>query len=382
MYGNHNPSQTTCHRLLIVDDEAAQMKALCDTLGDHDFETFGFTSSRAALESMRTRSYDLLLTDLIMPEMDGIALLRAALEIDHRMVGVMMSGEGTIAKAVEAMKAGALDYIMKPFKLSVILPVLERALAMRRLRRENEVLELSVREHARQLEVANRELESFSYTVSHDLRAPLRAIGMYSGFMIEQCASLAPDVQDLARRVQANTHRMEQLIEGLLGFARLSRQAITKAPVNLDILVRQVVQELREQYPGHPVQLSLDPLPEVLADAGLLHQVVHNLLGNAFKFTARKEAPAIQVGCRQETAEIVVSIRDNGAGFDMRFREKLFGVFQRLHTAAEFEGTGIGLSIVQRIIHRHDGRVWAEGTLGAGATFYFSLPAAKSEALH
>ena len=213
-------------RILIVDDEAAQMKALCDTLRDHNYETAGFVSGHTALAALRESRFDLLLADLMMPEMGGIALLQAALEIDPHLVGIIMTGEGTIATAVEAMKSGAFDYILKPFTLRVIVPVLSRALSVRRLRLENAELEERVRERTAELETANKELDAFSYSVSHDLRAPLRAIHGFASILNEDfCASMPGKAQELLNHVITSAGRMEQLIEDLLRFSRLEDRA-------------------------------------------------------------------------------------------------------------------------------------------------------------
>lgn len=362
-------------RILIVDDEAAQMKALCETLRDHDYETVGFTSGKDALAALREAKFDLFLTDLMMPEMDGVTLLRAALESDSNLVGILMTGHGTIDTAVEAMKAGALDYILKPFKLSVILPVLSRALTVRRLRIENAKLEQRVRRHTAELEAANKELEAFSYSISHDLRAPLRHVDGFANILLEKFSSDLPDeAQRLLSSVSNGARHMGRLTDDLLRFSRLSRQPLSKRPVNLSSLVQQVLEELRKEQPDRRVEVYAGELPDCVGDPSLLRQVLVNLLSNAFKFTRQKEKAIVEVGCDPQEGERVYFIRDNGVGFDLTHAQKLFGVFQRMHREEEFEGTGVGLSIVQRIIQRHGGRVWAEAELDKGATFYFTLP--------
>src|SRR5258708_2732165 len=224
--------QSTPARLLIVDDEADLMRALCNTLKEEGYDTSGFTSGRNALEAPRREKFDLLLTDLMMPEMDGIALLRAALQADPDLVAIMITGEGAVATAVEAMKAGASDYILKPFKLSFILPVLSRALTVRALRVENAELNRRVRERTEQfeaankeLEAANKELEAFSYSVSHDLRAPLRGIRGFSHVLLQDHApQMRPEARELLERVISSGQRMAQIIDDLLRFSRLGRQ--------------------------------------------------------------------------------------------------------------------------------------------------------------
>jgi signal transduction histidine kinase len=370
-------SEAPYPRILIVDDELAQMKALCATLREHNYQTTGFPAPKSALAALRPGQFDLLLTDLMMPGMDGIALLQVARQIDPRLVGVMMTGAGTVATAVEAMKAGALDYILKPFELSVILPVIERALAMRRLRIINAELDEGLRQRTSELEAANKELEAFSYSVSHDLRAPLRAMDGFSSILM---ADFRPDLPAEARRllqnISINARRMGQLIDDLLGFSRLSRQPLTRQQVDVAAIVHGVLRDLFKEADRSRLEVSVAELPDCEGDASLLTQVFVNLLSNAVKFSRHREKARIEVGCHQHGQEQVYFVRDNGAGFDMQYAEKLFGVFQRFHRSDEFEGTGVGLSIVQRIIHRHGGRIWAEAHVNKGATFYFTIPQA------
>jgi two-component system, sensor histidine kinase and response regulator len=362
-------------RILIVDDEALHVAALCDTLKNHGYETTGFTSPRAALAALRDTKFELLLADLTMPEMSGIDLLRAARELDPDIVSIIMTGQGTIATAVEAMKVGALDYVLKPFKLSIVLPVLSRALAMRSLCMANAELERRLQQRGAELEAANKELESFSYSVSHDLQAPVRAISGFSNILLEDFSSQMPvEAQVILGKVAGSAGRMGQLIKDLLAFSRLGRQPLSKRTVDMAALVQEVADDLIQREPGRRIELRVAELPDCLGDPSLLKQVFINLLSNALKFTRQREQAKIEVGCRTENGERVYFILDNGVGFDMRYAEKLFGVFQRLHKADEFEGTGVGLSIVGRIIQRHGGRIWADAEVDKGATFHFVLP--------
>jgi two-component system sensor histidine kinase/response regulator len=369
-------------QLLVVDDEAPQMKALCETLRDYGYVTTGFTSAREALETLKERKFDLLLTDLTMPEMDGISLLRAAQQIDENLVGVMMTGHGTIDTAVEAMKAGALDYILKPFKLSAVLPVLARACTVRRLRLENAALERAVRARTVELEEANRELEAFSYSVSHDLRAPLRAIDGFSEILIEDHApEMSEEARHLLQVIRRNAQRMAQLIADLLRFSKTGRQPLSQQTVDLPVVVQEVVEEIRKEEKDRDIEIRLGDIEKCVGDPALLRQVYTNLLSNAFKYTRRRSKAVIEIGCRKENGETVYYVTDNGAGFDMRHAEKLFGVFQRMHDSEDFEGTGVGLSIVQRIVQRHGGRIWAEAEEDKGAAFYFTLAGKNEECL-
>ena len=369
-------------KILIVDDEIAQMKALCNTLQDHHFETVGFSSAKAALAEVKKTEFDLLLSDLMMPEMTGIELLQSAHKINRDLVGIIMTGEGTIATAVEAMKSGALDYILKPFKLSAILPVLERALAVRRLRLENAVLARRVEERTAELEVANQELEAFSYSVSHDLRAPLRHISGFADLLVQSGAGASEESKRYLGFIAGAAKQMNQLIDDLLAFSRNSRVEVHQGKVDLSELIEKILQDIQPDTANRSIAWKKGPLPIIKGDPSLLRQVFSNLILNAVKYTRMRDKAEIEIGClSQNGTEVVIFIRDNGVGFDMQYADKLFGVFQRLHRQEEFEGTGIGLANVRRIVTRHGGRTWAEAKVNEGATFFVALRPYEARAM-
>jgi signal transduction histidine kinase len=537
--------------LLIVDDEPQNVRALCDTLTLEGFRCHGCTSATQALAVLREESFDVLLTDLMMPQVDGIMLMKRCRELGAELACIVMTGHGTIATAVEALKAGANDYVLKPLKLHELLPVLARALATRRLQVENiqlrealsiyelsraitqgleyaeivsrtvaaaaqhshasavylltvddhneslllagsagpgvqpldphalqlkgahswldaarralakpsagpadvdlgahpfdgrigvalpiaagdtlfgvlgftsdrpqgrigagqlkalevvahtaarafaiatlvrelrclnEGLEIRVQERTRELELANQDLESFSYSVSHDLREPVRAVeGFCEVLGSEFGAQLPREARRLVERIGAGATRMTGLIDALLHLSHVGRQPLACAPVPLRELALQVSARLTEALAGRAVQLSVADLPDCYGDARLLEQVLVNLLSNALKFTAGRDPARIEVGVLRQADEWVYFVRDNGVGFDMRYAQKLFGVFQRLHQQEAFAGTGVGLSIVHRVISRHGGRVWADSRPDVGTTVFFTLPQAAQAAAH
>jgi PAS domain S-box-containing protein len=234
--------------------------------------------------------------------------------------------------------------------------------------------EAEIRARTRQLEAANRELEAFSYSVSHDLRAPLRAMDGFSKILLEEYGEQLPEkAAHFLGRIRDNAEQMGRLINDLLNFSRLSRAPLAKQHVSLTELAQQAFEDLVHEREGRHVEFVLKTLPSCSADPSLLKQVMVNLLANALKFTRSREVARIEVGCHHDHGECTCYVKDNGVGFDMTYADKLFGVFHRLHRAEEYEGTGVGLAVVQRIIHRHGGAVWADAGLDKGATFYFTL---------
>jgi light-regulated signal transduction histidine kinase (bacteriophytochrome) len=246
-----------------------------------------------------------------------------------------------------------------------------------RVKHQAEELEVRVRERTAELLAANKELDAFSYSVSHDLRSPLRAIDGYAR-MLEEDYGKALDAEGvrLLGVVRANSHRMGQLIDELLAFSRLGREPLRTRPVQLNELVTQIIDETRADHNGRIIDFVIGSLGIAEADPALLKQALVNLLSNAIKFTRDNHTAIIEIGCTSKIdlgEATTYYVKDNGAGFDMKYCDKLFGVFQRLHSTAEYPGTGVGLAIVQRVIHRHGGRVWADAKPGEGATFYFTL---------
>jgi light-regulated signal transduction histidine kinase (bacteriophytochrome) len=314
-----------------------------------------------------------------MPEMDGITLSHAVRQIDPAIVTIVVTGHGAVDTAVQAMQGGALDYVLKPFKLNAMTAAISRALAVQRLRRENATLREREQRQSEELAAAFRDLESFSYSVSHDLRAPLRAINSFAQILEEDFAEgLGGEGRRLIGVIRNGSRTMDQLIVGLLEFSRATSCAklLDRGPVDMTALVGAAMREAMAVHLGPEPHIDLGELPTAIGDAAMLRQVWISLIGNALKYSAKRLEPRISVNGRVEDREAIYQIQDNGVGFDMRYADRLFGVFQRLHGADEFPGTGVGLAIVQRIIARHGGRVWAQGASDAGACFRFALPLA------
>ena len=259
--------------------------------------------------------------------------------------------------------------------ISMAMDVTERRASEREVRRLNDELERRVHDRTAELEATNKELEAFSYSVSHDLRAPLRAIDGFASILNKDfMARLDREGQRVLGIVCDEAKRMGQLIDDLLAFSRLNRQPMQSGAIDMTTLAKTVFAECAAHAPGRQLQFNLRSLPSAHGDPAMIRQVLVNLIANAIKYTRPKSPAVIEIGCRGGETDAVYYIKDNGVGFDLKYANKLFGVFQRLHTEDEFEGTGVGLALVQRIVHRHGGRVWAEAKVNEGATFFFTIP--------
>lgn len=316
------------------------------------------------------------------PEVD--ALLESGVHT-YAVVPMITKGEligaisfGGVAEPFSSEQISIVQEVAALFAIAIT-----QARLYEEIQRQTRELEGRVVERTQELEfaladlkAANKELDAFSYSVSHDLRAPLRAIDGFSRILQkEHAASLPSEVQEFLHDIRTNTQKMGHLVDDLLSFSRLSRQPVKKQLVDMAMLVRQCLEDLSGEQKGRQVAVRVGELSHCWADPALLKQVWMNLISNALKYTSKREAAAIEIGSHASDipGQRSYFVRDNGVGFDMRYAQKLFGVFQRLHREEDYEGTGVGLAIVQRILHRHGGRVWAEGQPDRGATFSFSL---------
>lgn len=412
--------------ILIVEDSATQAEGLKYTLERHGFGVSSARNGLEALGAMRKKMPDLVISDIIMPEMDGFELC-GRMKNEPSMKGlplILLTALSDAADVLRGLECGADSFITKPYDEKYLLARIDHILANVKLRgkpgthrgveiifnghtysinsdreqildllistyetavMKNQELEetrakletlnerLSVR--TTQLEDAVKDLESFSYSISHDLKAPLRAINGFSQMLGDSCGEkLGEEGNRLLAVVRKNALHMGQLIDDILAFSRAGRKELQLTRINMPEMVKTVITELQHLTEGRDVIFKVGDFPDAVGDAAAIRQVLQNLLSNAVKFTRHREHAQIELGCTVSGSVNAYFVRDNGAGFNAEYADKLFGVFRRLHGADEFEGTGIGLAIVKRFINKLGGRVWAEGKINEGATFYFTLP--------
>ena len=371
--------------VLVIEDEQTQRMVLRAVLERDGFSVEEAVDGVEGLHAFDRVRPDIVLLDVRMPVMDAFATCAALRRRPggDRVPILMLTILNDIESINRAYEAGATDFITKP----VAWPVLGHRL--RYMQRASEAFQILARSETElmrrvaertaelnaanvELEAANHELEAFTYSVSHDLRAPLRVVCSYAAVLKSE--AVAPDSRDheLLGRIVSQIQRMSSMIDDLLRFSHISRgSGLTLEQVDLASLVARTIRSMRA---GHPrAAINVSPLPNARCDAGLMQQVFENLIGNALKYSAKKDAPEVEIGIESSGGENVFFVRDNGAGFDMAHAQTLFGVFRRFHNESEFPGIGVGLAIVKRIIERHRGRIWAQSSPEAGATFYFTL---------
>ena len=304
--------------------------------------------------------------DLLISTYEGAVQINEELEIKQQ--------ELQQAKETLEVRVGERTAELAQTNEQLQVELIERKRAEEEIKKLNEDLEARVGERTAQLAAANNELEAFSYSVSHDLRAPLRHIDGFAGTLLEEHgAQLRPEAQHQLKRIQEGTQKMARMIEDLLNLARLDRRSMALQMTSLNSLIENVLHNLESETTDRKIDWRVGSLPSVNCDPGLIQQVFVNLLSNAVKYTRRRERAIIEINQSTIDGQLALFVRDNGAGFNPKYSDKLFGTFQRLHSDQEFEGTGVGLATVQRIIRKHGGRIWAEAEINKGATFYFSL---------
>lgn len=397
--------------ILIAEDSQTQAEQLSHYLGTRGYQVTVARNGKQALEKALETKPAMVITDVVMPEMDGYDLCRAIKRSrDLRDVPVvLLTSLSRPQDIVKGMDCGADNFIRKPYEERYLLSRVENILTNRELRKterlqvgvqlhfggqshfitaeKQQILDLLIstyeevvhineelESNRRQLADANLELEAFSYSVSHDLRAPLRHINGFARTLLEDFAvTIPPEGQRHLDRICEATLKMGRMVDDLLNLSRLDRRQLGLKMTPFNSMVEAAIKDLEPECAGRTIEWRIDSLPSVECDPGLMQQAFANLLSNAIKYTRGQAQPVIEIGKKTSENQLVIFVRDNGAGFDPKYADKLFGAFQRLHKAEEFEGTGIGLATVQRIVRKHGGRIWAEAEIGKGATFFFSV---------
>ena len=358
-------------KVLLIEDDAADAALVRLALGKSRQTPFALTcvdSVAAAINLGKTAHFDAVVNDLGLADSQGVTTVKTLVDLFAGSPLIVLTQSESEEGEVAALRAGAQDYLVKREVGGLLLPrtilhAIERQHLAEALQRAN-----------RDLQAANRELESFAHSVSHDLRAPLRAIDGFTHILAEDLgAALPPEALGHMRRIQAAVQKMNEMISALRTLSRLGNGELERKRFSMEHLVRECLEELAPEAQGRELRIDLGYLPEACANRAMLRHAVLNLLSNALKYSRGRRPAHIEVDSENLGGEIVYRVRDNGVGFDMKLAGRLFTAFQRLHNSDEFEGTGMGLAIAQRVVLRHGGRIWAESAPGQGATFRFTL---------
>jgi two-component system, NtrC family, sensor kinase len=389
-------------RILAVDDSMTYLQELASALRDEGYDVVLARSGEEAIDMLAVQNVDCILLDLMMPGMGGqeaCRRIKASATLRNTPL-IMLTAVEDRQALIEGLSTGADDYIAKSNEFDVLRARIQAQIRRKQFEDENRrirdqllrsELEANEARAARELaeakatlveelEYKNKELEAFSYSVSHDLRAPLRSIDGFSQALIEDYGDRLDETGlNYLHRMRAAAQRMAALIDDMLMLSRISRAQVNRERVDLSALAQTVAEELRNQNPERSVAVKIQPDLASHADRGLMRVLLDNLLGNAWKFTAQTSNAQIELSAQTRGLDTVFFVKDNGAGFDMAHASMLFQPFQRLHDAADFPGTGIGLATVQRVVDHHGGRIWAEGTVGRGATVFFTIPSSRGK---
>ena len=374
-------------RILLVEDNPGDARLIRESLVGLAGNSFVLeTADRlaSALKRLSAGGIDAVLLDLSLPDSQGSETFSKTKANSPKVPIVVLTGLGDEALALKMVQEGAQDYVTKiDLKGSILSRVIryaiEREKSEQQMRAFNEELEKRVRERTAELTAANEELEAFSASVTHDLRGPLQLIDGYSEILTDTYGhALDAEAKKYVQRIHASAQEMDRIIEDLLKLSRLGRQELKLQRTNLNEIIQSILADMESVTQARKIEWNIGELQEAECDRGLIKQVLANLISNAVKYTRQRDLAVIEIGQTVIQGERVICVRDNGAGFDMKLADKLFGAFQRLHRQDEFEGTGVGLATVRRIVQKHGGRIWVEAELNKGATFYFTLESRKS----
>ena len=377
--------------ILIIDDKPVNIYALKTILEKPGQVLLSETNGKDGLKTALANDVDLIILDVQMPGMDGfeVAQVLKSHKRTRDIPVIFASAEKKERQSImKGFEEGAVDYLAKPLdpdliraKVAVLLKIqlqkkelIDKNASLEKAEKEISRLNADLQMNMVRLESMNKDLEAFSYSVSHDLRTPLRTLLGFSAILEEDHKDqLNEEAIRILRTIRQSANRMNDLINDLLEFAKLGKKEVVKSRIDGESIIRNTIEEITHAAP-YKASFKLTTLHPMHADYNLLKQVWLNLISNALKYSSKKENPVIEIGSEKSDHEVIYYVKDNGAGFDMNYSDRLFGVFQRLHKTNDFEGTGVGLALAHRIISRHGGRIWAEAKVGEGATFYFSLP--------